>query len=72
MVFIHPVILKDQQHSAEVSKARYNFMRDEQKQAQQTETTTTTRKAEAAELEDFNTFSKPNRQLKNTPETKAP
>lgn len=61
MVFIHPVILKDQQHIADVSKARYDFMQNEQKKAQQNESTTTERNPKSANMEDFKTFSAPNR-----------
>ena len=32
MVFIHPVILKDRQHVAELTRKRYNFMRGKQKE----------------------------------------
>lgn len=61
MVFIHPVILKDQQNIADVSKARYEFMQNEQKKAQQNEATTTQRNPKSAGMEDFKTFSVPNR-----------
>ena len=70
MVFIHPVILKDQNHIAEVSKARYNFMRDEQKSALKNPPTTTSEKPQSPTLEEFDTFSKPNRQPSSEP--KAP
>ena len=72
MVFIHPVILKDQNRIAEVSKARYKFMQDEQKQAAQNEDTTTRRTPQPAEMEDFDTFSKPNRPAKPAAETGNP
>ena len=72
MVFIHPVILKDQQHIAEVSKSRYNFMQNEQKQAQKNEPTTTRRTPQSDEMEEFNTFSKPNRTPTPGAETKTP
>jgi general secretion pathway protein D len=62
MVFIHPVILKDQQHIAEVSKARYDFMRDEQQRAKGGQPSSLqTRNPDSPVLENFETFSKPNR-----------
>jgi general secretion pathway protein D len=72
MVFIHPVILKDQQQISDVSGARYRFMQNEQKQAQKDEPTTTRRTPQPAEMEDFNTFSKPNRPVAPTTETSNP
>jgi len=72
MVFIHPVILKDQQRITDVSKSRYNFMQNEQKQAQKNEPTTTRRTLQSAEMEEFNTFSKPNHAPTPDAETKAP
>ena len=33
MVFIHPVILKDEQQIRQISQRRYNFMKDLQRQA---------------------------------------
>lgn len=73
MVFIHPVILKDQAHIAEVSKARYKFMQDEQKRSRdEPAPSSLQQEPKPAVLEDFDTFSKPNRPINPMTESKQP
>ena len=59
MVFIHPVILKDQQHSDLISQRRYDFMRDLQKGSRQRPVNID---QQQPLIEDFSTFSPVNRQ----------
>jgi general secretion pathway protein D len=60
MVFIHPVILRDDTRAAQVSRKRYEYMQDAQDQAEQTPSTTGKPPA-PAKMEDFDTFSPANR-----------
>jgi general secretion pathway protein D len=55
MVFIHPVILKDEEHIREVTQRRYNFMQDIQQQVRKKEWQIDP--DETAIMEDFKTFS---------------
>ena len=55
MIFIHPTILKDEEHSRQITQRRYNFMKNLQQQVQDNDW-----KIENngnTEMEDFNTFS---------------
>jgi general secretion pathway protein D len=62
MVFIHPVILRDDTRAADVSRKRYEYMQGMQEQAQQKPPSTTTEPPPPAKMEDFETFSPVNRQ----------
>lgn len=55
MVFIHPTILKDEEHSRRVTQSRYNFMQDLQQQVKNNEWKV--KPNDPAVLEDFNTYS---------------
>lgn len=55
MVFIHPVILKDDEHIRSVTQRRYNFMQDLQQQVRNKEWKV--KPGDTAVLEDFSTFS---------------
>jgi general secretion pathway protein D len=57
MVFIHPVILRDDTRAENVSRTRYEYMQGSQKEAQERPPTTTTEPAPPAKMEDFETFS---------------
>ena len=62
MVFLHPVILKDEQHVSEISRARYDYMRDQQLRHSNEPPPSTERHAPPpALLEDFEVFSPVNR-----------
>jgi general secretion pathway protein D len=62
MVFIHPMILKDEEHVSEVSQARYDFMREQQRRAREEPPPSTERHpAEPAVMEEFEVFSPVNR-----------
>jgi general secretion pathway protein D len=61
MVFIHPVILREDSRAAQVSRKRYEYMQDTQEQAQQETSTTTNNPPSPAKMEDFDTFSPANR-----------
>jgi general secretion pathway protein D len=61
MVFIHPVILRDDTRAADVSRKRYEYMQGMQNEAQEKPPTTTTEPAPPAKMEDFETFSPVNR-----------
>lgn len=57
MVFIHPVILKDEFHVSDVTQTRYNFMRDQQREAIENPPTTTRKRQPATQMEEFDVFS---------------
>lgn len=59
MVFIHPTILRSDQHVQEVSQRRYNFMQDLQQQVK--DKTWSANRKNTATLEDFETFSPVNK-----------
>lgn len=62
MVFLHPVILKDEQHVSEISRARYDYMREQQRRHSDEPPPSTERHAPPpALLEDFEVFSPVNR-----------
>jgi general secretion pathway protein D len=62
MVFIHPVILRDDTRAADVSRKRYEYMQGMQDQAQQKPPPTTQDLPAPTKMEDFDTFSPVNRQ----------
>ena len=67
MVFIHPVILRDDDRATQVSRKRYEYMQDTQQQALQPGPTTTTNNPPPPEkMEDFDTFSPANRPRAST------
>ena len=55
MVFIHPTILKDEEHSRRVTQSRYNFMQGLQQQVKDKKWKV--KPNDPAVLEDFNTYS---------------
>lgn len=61
MVFIHPVILRDDARAENVSRRRYEYMQGAQEQAQQRPPTTTQEPPPPGKMEDFETFSPANR-----------
>jgi general secretion pathway protein D len=61
MVFIHPVILRDDGRATDVSRKRYEYMQGMQEQAQQKPPTTTMDPPPPGHMEDFETFSPANR-----------
>jgi general secretion pathway protein D len=61
MVFIHPVILRDDVRAADVSRKRYEYMQGMQSEAQQKPPSTTSPPPPPAKMEDFETFSPVNR-----------
>jgi len=62
MVFIHPVILRDDDRAVQVSRKRYEYMQEAQQQALQPGPSTTTNNPPPPEkMEDFDTFSPVNR-----------
>lgn len=61
MVFIHPVILRDDTRAADVSRKRYEYMQGMQDQAQRRPPTTTEDLPPPTKMEDFETFSPANR-----------
>jgi general secretion pathway protein D len=61
MVFIHPVILRDDARATDVSRKRYEYMQGMQEQAQQKPPSTTSEPPPPAKMEDFETFSPVNR-----------
>lgn len=61
MVFIHPVILREDNRAAQVSRKRYEYMQETQQQAAQEVPTTTNNPQQPAKMEDFDTFSPVNR-----------
>ncbi len=61
MVFLHPVILRDDSRAEQVSRKRYEYMQDTQRQAQKETPTTTSEPAPPAPMEEFDTFSPVNR-----------
>ncbi|HSB97486.1 MAG TPA: type II secretion system secretin GspD [Spongiibacteraceae bacterium] len=66
MVFIHPVILRDDDRATQVSRKRYEYMQDAQEQALLPGPSTTTNNPPPPEkLEDFDTFSPVNRPRKS-------
>lgn len=61
MVFIHPVILKDEMHISDVSQTRYDFMRDQQRRAIEEPASTTSKRQPPQQMESFDVFSPVNR-----------
>lgn len=59
MVFIHPVIIKDEEHVRSITQRRYDFMRKMQEQARNRDWEVDPDKT--PEMEDFETFSPVNR-----------
>jgi general secretion pathway protein D len=57
MVFIHPVILRDEAHVAEVSRRHYDYMRERQIDAERNPPRTTDKEQPASKLEEFEVFS---------------
>src|SRR5690606_24867244 len=57
MVFIHPVILKEEPQMATITRAHYEYMRQQQEDARQRPPTTTEKDQAPATLEDFDVFS---------------
>ncbi|MDB6062871.1 MAG: type secretion system protein GspD [Verrucomicrobiaceae bacterium] len=58
MVFIHPVILREDTRVSEVSRERYDYMKDtKEKSEQQPSTTTNKEPFPPSRMEDFETFS---------------
>ena len=58
MVFIHPVILKDDEHVKNVTQQRYNFMKDLQQKAK--DNTSNVQPGNASLMKDFETFTPEN------------
>lgn len=61
MVFIHPVILRDDVRAEDVSRRRYEYMQGAQQQAQEKPPTTTMEPPPPGKMEEFETFSPANR-----------
>jgi general secretion pathway protein D len=59
MIFIHPTILKDEEHSRQITQRRYNFMKDLRQQVNDNDWKVETKGNTV--MEDFNTFSPVNR-----------
>jgi general secretion pathway protein D len=65
MVFIHPVILREDNRAAQVSRKRYEYMQETQNLAEKETSTTTNNPPPATRMEDFDTFSPANRPSSN-------
>ncbi len=57
MVFIHPVILRDEAHVAEVSRRHYDYMRERQIDAERNPARTTDKEQPVSKLQEFEVFS---------------
>ncbi len=57
MVFIHPVILKDEAQIAELSRRHYDYMRERQRDSELNPPRTTDKQQPSPTLEEFDTFS---------------
>ena len=60
MVFIHPIILKDEEHSRQITQRRYNFMRNLQQRVKDKDWKLDTNKTSV--MEDYDTFSPVNKE----------